>query len=53
MMNKKLNYLERIFKLNEQQSWNEDRLILSEENEEIPSVTPKEVVTEIQRNINS
>jgi hypothetical protein len=44
--------LEQIFKPNEQQSRNEDQLILSEENEEIPSVTPKEVANEIKRNIN-
>jgi hypothetical protein len=44
--------LEQIFKPNEQQSRNEDQLILSEENEEIPSVMPKEVANEIKRNIN-
>jgi hypothetical protein len=36
-------YMEQIFKAKEQQSRNEDQLILSEENEEIPLVTPKEV----------
>jgi hypothetical protein len=46
------DYLEQIFNPNEQQSRNEDKLILSEENEEIPSVTPKEVSNEIKRNIN-
>jgi hypothetical protein len=46
------DYLEQIFKPNEQQSRNEDQLILSEENEEIPLVTPKEVAKEIKRNIN-
>jgi hypothetical protein len=45
--------LEQIFKPNEQQSKNEDQLILSEENEEIPSMTPKEEANEIKRNINS
>jgi hypothetical protein len=34
------DYLEQIFKPSEQRSRNEDQLILSEENEEIPSVTP-------------
>jgi hypothetical protein len=46
------DYLEQIFKPNEQQSRNKDELILSEENEEIPSVKPKEVANEIKRNIN-
>jgi hypothetical protein len=53
MRNKKLNYLEQIFKPNEEQSRNKDKLILSGENEEIPSVMPKEVANEIKRNINS
>jgi hypothetical protein len=44
--------LEQIFKSNEQQSRKEDQLILAEENEEISSVTPKEVAKEIKRNIN-
>jgi hypothetical protein len=44
--------LEQIFKSNEQQSRSEDQLILSEENEEIPLVTPKEVGNEIKGNIN-
>jgi hypothetical protein len=47
-----VDYLEQILKPNEQQSKNEDKLILSEENEEIPSVTPKEVASEIKRNMN-
>jgi hypothetical protein len=46
------DYLEQIFKPNEQQIRNDDQLILSEENEEIPSVTPKEVANEIKCNIN-
>jgi hypothetical protein len=46
------DYLEQIFKPNEQQSRNEDQLILSEENEDNPSVTPKEVANEIKRSIN-
>jgi hypothetical protein len=40
------DYMEQIFKPNKQQSRNEDQLILSEENEEIPSVMPKEVANE-------
>jgi hypothetical protein len=44
--------LEQIFKPNEQESRNEDQLILSEENENIPSMTPTEVANEIKRNIN-
>jgi hypothetical protein len=47
------DYLEQIFKPNKQQSRNEDQLILSEENEEIPSVMPTEVANETKRNINS
>jgi hypothetical protein len=39
--------VEQIFKLNEQQSGNEDRQILSEENEEMTSIA-----NEIKRNIN-
>jgi hypothetical protein len=46
------DHLEQIFEPNEQQSRNEDQLILSEENEEIPLVTPKEVANEIKCNIN-
>jgi hypothetical protein len=46
------DYLEQIFQPDEQQSRNEDQLILSEENEEIPLVTPKEVANKIRRNIN-
>jgi hypothetical protein len=46
------DYLEQIFKPNEQQSRNEDLLIFSEENEEIPLVTPKEVANEIKCNNN-
>jgi hypothetical protein len=46
------DYVEQIFKPNEQQSRNEDKLILSEGNEEIPLVTPKDVANEIKRNIN-
>jgi hypothetical protein len=38
---------------NEQQSRIEDQLILSEENEEVPSVIPKEVANEIKCNINA
>jgi hypothetical protein len=47
------DYLEQILKPNIQQSRNEDQLILSEQNEEIPLVTPKEVANEIKRNINA
>jgi hypothetical protein len=47
------DYLEQIFMPNEQQSRNEEQLILSEENEEIPSATPKEVANEIKCNINA
>jgi hypothetical protein len=43
--------VEQIFKPNEQQSRNEDQLVLSEENEEVPSVMPKEVANKIKRNI--
>jgi predicted DNA-binding protein len=46
------DYLEEIFQANEQKSRNEDQLTLSEENEEITSVTPKEVDNEIKLNIN-
>jgi hypothetical protein len=46
------DYLEQIFKPNEQQSRNENQLISSEENEEIPSVTPKQVANKIKQNIN-
>jgi hypothetical protein len=42
------DYLEQIFKPNEQQCRNEDQMFLSEENEEFPSVTPKEVVSEVK-----
>jgi hypothetical protein len=46
------DYLEQVIKPKEQQSRNEDRLILSEKNKEIPSVKPTEVANEIKRNIN-
>jgi hypothetical protein len=46
------DYLEQIFKPNKQQSRNEDQLILSEENEEILLVMPKEVANKIKHNIN-
>jgi hypothetical protein len=46
------DYLEQIFKPNEQQSRNEEQMFLSEENEDIPLVTPKEVANKIKCNIN-
>jgi hypothetical protein len=55
MMNKKAelfaDHLEQIFKPNEEQSRNEDQLILSKENEEVPSVTPR-VANKLMRKIN-
>jgi hypothetical protein len=47
------DYLEQIFKPNEQQNRNKDQLILSEENEEIPTVMPKEVANELTHLINA
>jgi hypothetical protein len=44
--------LEQIFKTNEQNVRNEEQLILPVENEEILSVTSKEVANEIKRDIN-